>query len=75
MRIAVMGFRGQVATSLLERAGAGVVIVSLARPEVALEDRIAVLAGSRRRSRTSMINAAAYTAVDKAEAKNGWRFA
>jgi dTDP-4-dehydrorhamnose reductase len=31
MRIAVTGFKGQVATSLLERAGEDVAIVALAR--------------------------------------------
>ena len=69
MRIAVVGFRGQVATSLLERAGDGVVIVSLARPEVTLEDRVAVLNGVARARPDVVINAAAYTAVDKAEAE------
>ena len=45
MRIAVTGFKGQVATSLLERAGEDVAIVALARSEVTLEDRVAVLKG------------------------------
>jgi dTDP-4-dehydrorhamnose reductase len=69
MRIAVTGFKGQVATSLLERAGEDVAIVALARPEVTLEDRVAVLKGVARARPDVVINAAAYTAVDKAESE------
>src|SRR5271165_3498760 len=69
MRVAVMGFRGQVATSLLERAGDDVTIVALARPEVTLEDRVAVLKGVARARPDVVINAAAYTAVNKAESE------
>jgi dTDP-4-dehydrorhamnose reductase len=69
MRIAVTGFKGQVATSLLERAGKDVAIVALARPEVTLEDRVAVLRGIARARPDVVINAAAYTAVDKAESE------
>ena len=39
MRIAVTGSRGQVASSLIERAGPDFEIVPLARPGFALEDR------------------------------------
>ena len=67
MRVAVTGFKGQVATSLLERAGGDVTIIALARPEVTLEDRAAVLDGVARARPDVVINAAAYTAVDKAE--------
>ena len=74
MRIAVVGFRGQVATSLVERAGDEVAIVSLARPEVTLEDRVAVLNGVARARPDVVINAAAYTAVDKAEAEEWLAF-
>ncbi len=69
IRVAVMGFRGQVATSLLERAGDDVAIVALARPEVMLEDRVAVLDGVAKARPDVVINAAAYTAVDKAESE------
>ena len=69
MRIAVTGFKGQVATSLFERAGEDVAIVALARPEVTLEDRVAVLKGVARARPDVVINAAAYTAVDKAESE------
>jgi dTDP-4-dehydrorhamnose reductase len=67
MRIAVTGLRGQVATSLIERAGAGVEIVALGRPAFDLEDRGAVIAGLERARPEAVVNAAAYTAVDKAE--------
>ena len=69
MRISVTGFKGQVATSLLERAGEDVAIVALAQPEVTLEDRVAVLKGIARAMPDVVINAAAYTAVDKAESE------
>ncbi len=69
IRVAVMGFRGQVATSLFERAGDDVTIMALARPEVMLEDRVAVLDGVARAKPDVVINAAAYTAVDKAESE------
>lgn len=69
MRVAVTGFRGQVASSLIERAGDDIAIVSLARPEVMLEDRAAVIDGVARARPDVVINAAAYTAVDKAESE------
>ena len=69
MRIAVTGSRGQVASSLIERARCDVEIVPLSRPAFALEDRRAVLAGIEMVRPDVVINAAAYTAVDKAEAE------
>ena len=71
MRIAVTGSKGQVATSLLERAGPEIEIVTLARPAVALEDRESVLAAVAAARPDVVINAAAYTAVDKAESEPG----
>jgi dTDP-4-dehydrorhamnose reductase len=67
MRIAVTGSKGQVATSLIERAGKGIEVVALARPAFDLEDRGSVLAGLEGAHPDVVINAAAYTAVDKAE--------
>ena len=67
MRIAVTGSRGQVAASLIERKGPELEIVSLARPKFDLEDREAVIAGIIGARPDVVINAAAYTAVDKAE--------
>ena len=69
MRIAVTGSKGQVATSLIERAGSGVEVVALSRPAFDLEDRGAVIAELESARPDVVINAAAYTAVDKAEAE------
>jgi dTDP-4-dehydrorhamnose reductase len=69
MRIAVTGSKGQVATSLLERAGRKAEVVALGRPAFDLTDRAAVLAGLEAARPDVIVNAAAYTAVDKAEAE------
>jgi dTDP-4-dehydrorhamnose reductase len=69
MRIAVTGSKGQVATSLIERAGDNVEIVALGRPAFDLTDRAAVVAGLEAARPDLVVNAAAYTAVDKAEAE------
>jgi dTDP-4-dehydrorhamnose reductase len=69
MRIAVTGSKGQVATSLLERAGPKAEVVALGRPAFDLVDRAAVIAGLEAARPDVVVNAAAYTAVDKAEAE------
>ena len=69
MRIAVTGSKGQVATSLIERAGAEAEVVALGRPAFDLADRASVLAGLEAARPDVIVNAAAYTAVDKAEAE------
>jgi dTDP-4-dehydrorhamnose reductase len=69
MRIAVTGSKGQVATSLIERAGSGVEVVALGRPVLDLEDRGAVISALQGAQPDVVVNAAAYTAVDKAEAE------
>ncbi|HEX9170350.1 MAG TPA: dTDP-4-dehydrorhamnose reductase [Roseiarcus sp.] len=69
MRIAVTGSKGQVATSLLEGTGPKLEVVALARPAFDLTDRAAVLAGLEAARPDVIVNAAAYTAVDKAEAE------
>ncbi|WP_113888934.1 dTDP-4-dehydrorhamnose reductase [Roseiarcus fermentans] len=69
MRIAVTGSMGQVATSLIEQAGRAFEIVLLGRRVFLLEDRKAVLSGLRAAKPDVVINAAAYTAVDQAEAE------
>ncbi len=69
MRIAVTGSKGQVASSLIERAGSGVEVVALGRPLFDLEDRGAVIGGLAAARPDVVVNAAAYTAVDKAEAE------
>ena len=55
--------------SLIERAHGDVEIAPLCRPAFALEDRRAVLDGIEMVRPDVVINAAAYTAVDKAEAE------
>ena len=69
MRIAVTGSKGQVATSLLERAGPKAEVGALGRPAFDLTDRAGVIAGLEAARPDVIINAAAYTAVDKAEAE------
>jgi dTDP-4-dehydrorhamnose reductase len=74
MRIAVTGSKGQVATSLLERVGLKAQIVALGRPAFDLTDRAAVLAGLEAARPDVVVNAAAYTAVDKAETEEAIAF-
>src|ERR1700722_3436943 len=69
MRIAVTGSKGQVATSLIERAGPRCEVVALGRPAFDLADRAAVLAELEAARPDVVVNAAAYTAVDKAESE------
>jgi dTDP-4-dehydrorhamnose reductase len=69
MRIAVTGSKGQIAMSLIERTNRDIEIVPLSRPAFALEDRQAVLAGIKAARPDVVVNAAAYTGVDKAEAE------
>ena len=69
MRIAVTGSKGQVATSLIERAGSDVEVVALGRSVLDLEDRGTVIAALEGAQPDVVVNAAAYTAVDKAEAE------
>jgi len=69
MRIVVTGSKGQIATSLLERAGPETDVVALSRPAFALEDRKSVLAFVASARPDVLVNAAAYTAVDKAESE------
>ena len=67
IRIAVTGSKGQVATSLIERAGAKAEIVALGRPAFDLANRAAVIAELEGARPDVVVNAAAYTAVDRAE--------
>jgi dTDP-4-dehydrorhamnose reductase len=69
MRIAVTGAKGQVAMSLVERAAREFEIVTLSRPAFSLEDRDSVLAGIAAARPDAIVNAAAYTAVDRAESE------
>ncbi len=67
MRIAVTGLKGQLATSLIERAGPTTEIIALGRPAFDLTDRDAIFSGLEAARPDVIVNAAAYTAVDKAE--------
>jgi dTDP-4-dehydrorhamnose reductase len=69
MRILVTGRNGQLATSLVERAAKrpGVEVVAVGRPELDLEDAASVGPAIAAARPDMVVNAAAYTAVDKAE--------
>ncbi len=59
IRIAVTGSKGQVAASLVERAGPEIEIITLGRPAFDLEDRGAVFPGLKAARPDVVINAAA----------------
>ena len=63
MRILVFGKSGQVATELARQAD----VIALGRDEADLSDPMACAAAIRAHAPEAVINAAAYTAVDKAE--------
>jgi dTDP-4-dehydrorhamnose reductase len=71
MRIAVTGKRGQVVSALRERAAADIEIVALGRPEFDLADAQSVARAFEGLGCAAIVNAAAYTAVDQAEAEPG----
>lgn len=69
LRLAVTGLTGQVVSALIERAATDVEITALGRPQLDLGLRNAVLAGLRHARCDAIVNAAAYTAVDRAESE------
>jgi dTDP-4-dehydrorhamnose reductase len=69
MRVLVAGAAGQVAQALREAPDRGLTIRSFGRPEVDLQRRETVEAAFSTFQPDVVINAAAYTAVDKAEAE------
>ncbi|WP_158813593.1 dTDP-4-dehydrorhamnose reductase [Methylocapsa sp. S129] len=70
MRLVVTGREGQLAQSLIERGrSAGVEIICIARPEVDLLEPDVVARAIEAARGDVVINAAAYTAVDKAESE------
>lgn len=76
MRIAVTGRNGQVVQSLIERAPTrGHVILPLGRPGFDLADVASVRAALLAARPDAIVSAAAYTAVDKAEAESELAFA
>ncbi len=69
LRIVVTGLTGQVVSALIERAPGDVEIIALGRPRLDLSVRDAVLAALRANTCDVIINAAAYTEVDRAESE------
>lgn len=70
MRIAVTGTTGQLVQSLLARApAAGVAVIAVGRPDLDLEQPASALQALGRAKPDCIVNAAAYTAVDKAESE------
>lgn len=68
--MAVTGLSGQVVSALIERASKDVEIIALGRPQLELSRREAVLSSLRHTRCHAIINAAAYTQVDKAETES-----
>ena len=71
MRIVVTGVNGQIATSLVERGRGRADIIALGRPRLDLTNRESVLRAIEATPCDIIVNAAAYTAVDKAEQEPG----
>lgn len=67
MRVLVIGRHGQLARALAHRSGGDLDIVTLARPEIDLADPASLTAPILAARPDAIVNAAAYTAVDKAE--------
>ena len=76
MKLAVTGSRGQIASALVELAEArGAEVVTLRRPEFDLANAKSVAEAIDRLDADVLVNAAAYTAVDRAEADDATAFA
>lgn len=76
MKVLVIGRTGQIATELLERLPrAGHDAVGLEPPELDITDPASVAAAMAAHAPDAVINAAAYTAVDKAEDDEATAFA
>jgi dTDP-4-dehydrorhamnose reductase len=77
MRLLVTGRNGQVATALAERSAdvGNIETVALGRPELDLEQPDTVIAAILAAKPDVVVNAAAYTAVDKAESEPERAFA
>lgn len=76
MKLLVFGRNGQVASELRRRGeAAGIVIEALARPGIDLADPAGCAARIAATDADAVINAAAYTAVDKAESEEALAWA
>lgn len=70
MKLLVTGRTGQLAHALLERSGrADIEVTSIARPLVDLTDETSIVAAIAHERPDVVVNAAAYTAVDRAESE------
>ena len=69
------GKQGQVALSLAERAGPDAKVILLGRPELDLAEPASISAAIAAARADVVVNAAAYTAVDKAETERDMAFA
>ena len=75
IRLVVTGRHGQVATSLVHRAGTDVAVIAVGRPQLDLENPATVETAIAAAKPDIIVNAAAYTAVDKAEQEPAKAFA
>jgi len=75
LRIAVTGAQGQVARALQDLHAEGVTLIALARPDLDLAEPQTIAPALRAAAPNVVINAAAYTAVDKAESDKEAAFA
>jgi dTDP-4-dehydrorhamnose reductase len=75
LRVLVTGAQGQVGTALLASAPSGLDVIGCSRAELDIADPSAVRAGLDRHRPDLIVNAAAYTAVDRAESEAtlAWR--
>lgn len=70
MKLLVTGREGQLARGLLEAAvGVGVQVLAIGRPDIDVTDEASITTAIARERPDLVINAAAYTAVDKAESE------
>jgi dTDP-4-dehydrorhamnose reductase len=77
MRLLVTGTNGQLARALLERAGSypDILATAIGRPQLDFENSTTVLSAIASQRPDLIVNAAAYTAVDKAEMEPDLAFA
>lgn len=75
LRLAVIGRQGQLAQSLAELADDDVRITCLGRPDLDLADPPTIAAALWKTPADIVVNAAAYTAVDRAESESDLAFA
>lgn len=74
-RIAVTGIKGQVATALVECGAGDTEVIPLGRPHFDLADPASIARSIGEGKFDAVINAAAYTGVDRAEAEEDTAFA